>query len=81
MSTKSFFVPRPMTALTFIAAISFGEANRTNNTSSKLLLTKSYNNKPKITKHINRTMSSANTRTNKRIKPKQKIKIEEEKNY
>ena len=32
------------------------------------------NNKPKITKHINRTMSSANTRTNKRIKPKQKIK-------
>ena len=38
------------------------------------------NNKPKITKHINRTMSSSNTRTNKRIKPKQKIKIEEEKN-
>ena len=38
------------------------------------------NNKPKITKHLNRTMSSSNTRTNKRIKPKQKIKIEEEKN-
>ena len=38
------------------------------------------NNKSKITKHINRTMSSSNTRTNKRIKPKQKIKIEEEKN-
>ena len=38
------------------------------------------NNKQKITKQINRTLSSSNTIRNKRIKSKQKIIIEEEKN-
>ena len=46
---------------------------------TKILTNKPNNNKSKITKHINRTISSDN-RLNKRYKSRQKMKIEEEKN-
>ena len=46
---------------------------------TKILTNKPNNSKSKITKHINRTISSDN-RLNKRYKSRQKMKIEEEKN-
>ena len=51
------------------------------NISKNKLATKKINtNKSSVSKHINRTISSEN-RSNKRYKSKQKIKIEEEKNF
>jgi hypothetical protein len=47
---------------------------------NKLSTKKTNTNKSSVTKHINRTTSSEN-RSNKRYKSKQKIKIEEEKNF
>ena len=47
---------------------------------NKLSTKKTNTNKSSVSKHINRTTSSEN-RSNKRYKSKQKIKIEEEKNF
>ena len=51
-----------------------------NNSKNKLSTKKTNTNKSSVSKHINRTTSSEN-RSNKRYKSKQKIKIEEEKNF
>ena len=51
-----------------------------NNSKNKLSTKKTNKNKSSVSKHINRTTSSEN-RSNKRYKSKQKIKIEEEKNF
>ena len=51
-----------------------------NNSKNKLSTKKTNTNKSSVSKHINRTTSTEN-RSNKRYKSKQKIKIEEEKNF
>ena len=51
-----------------------------NNSKNKLSTKKTNTNKSSVSRHINRTTSSEN-RSNKRYKSKQKIKIEEEKNF
>ena len=51
-----------------------------NNSKNKLSTKKTNTNKSSVSKHINRTTSSENS-SNKRYKSKQKIKIEEEKNF
>ena len=51
-----------------------------NNSKNKLSTKKTNTNKSSVSKHINSTTSSEN-RSNKRYKSKQKIKIEEEKNF
>ena len=51
-----------------------------NNSKNKLSTKKTNTNKSSVSKHINRTTSSEN-RSNKGYKSKQKIKIEEEKNF
>ena len=51
-----------------------------NNSKNKLATKKINTNKSSVSRHINRTTSSEN-RSNKRYKSKQKIKIEEEKNF
>lgn len=54
--------------------------NQKNISKNKLSTKKTNTKKSSVTKHINRTTSSEN-RSNKRYKSKQKIKIEEEKNF